>query len=913
MSNPKLIFMQEVWKTCPRNLPGFQPMISKHRVNKSGGGVGLCCSASLNHKMFDTPFEECIFESQGVEIEINKKPHCFVNLYIPPKITLRIALDRLTQLCNSLDLTKRCTILGDFNIDIRQACNSQLLDLMASYGFVSLINIPTRVKGDARIPTTTLDLIFTNDPLLNAGVIQSDVSDHLTTFATLISKNSKPSQKEKPMHDLRSMTYMRDWLKTINWDTILNDNTNDCFTKFHNVIEEARSVCCPNVKVKEKVKRHEPWFSSGLLKSRQTKEKLERKARLKGGDHRDKYVIYRRVYNRVCKFAKKRYYYGQFKQYKNDMKRTWETANEILGRYKGSDDNIKITNTNNDQEVADAFSSYYSNVAVSLAEKIPKSSVNYMDYLKDIKVTTTMEFRPVTPQDVIKIITSMAPKTSFSFDYLSNKLIKFLKYELALPVSHIINVSIKNSYVPPEYKLAKVVPIHKKGSRSEVAHFRPISLLSSMSKIVEKAISFQVIEYMTKNNYLYDKQFGYRSGHSCQDLLLQYMDFVYKARNKKEHCLTVMLDLSKAFDCIPKEKLLSKLDHYGIPVPWFRSYLEGRQQFVNIGNANSKNTDLIIGFPQGAILSSLFFGIYANDAPKATNLLLLLYADDSTVCDSNKNINQLFMNVNKELKKLETWFNANALTVNASKTRFICYTSKKDCPDLWLSGQKIERIGENSPEKSFKLVGLWLDEGLTFKYHVNEVIKSIRKAIAFILRSRKSLPIGIRIMLFNSLALSYVNYANIIWGAPSQHTVKLSKVLKKGVRVICGARPWKHADPLFAITGILKYDDIYEQNALKFAWTVVNGTALEVNRTLFETFSPIRRPGPSLQLREPFSRTDSLKRLPTASIPQVWNKSDPCFTDTTSLEIMVRMFKQIRQLEYGEFTCTEKDCYSCQP
>ena len=118
-------------------------------------------------------------------------------------------------------------------------------------------------------------------------------------------------------------------------------------------------------------------------------------------------------------------------------------------------------------------------------------------------------------------------------------------------------------------------------------------------------------------------------------------------------------------------------------------------------------------------------------------------------------------------------------------------------------------------------------------------------------------------------------------------------------------RPIKHIDFPHCIPT--------KQNEMKFAWTIVNGTSLEVNRKLFETFSPTRRPGPSLQLHEQCSRTDSLKKLPTASIPHVWNKSDPCFTDKTSVEIMVNNFKLIRQLEYGEFTCTVKDCYSCQP
>ena len=142
--------------------------------------------------------------------------------------------------------------------------------------------------------------------------------------------------------------------------------------------------------------------------------------------------------------------------------------------------------------------------------------------------------------------------------------------------------------------------------------------------------------------------------------------------------------------------------------------------------------------------------------------------------------------------------------------------------------------------------------------------------------------------------------------------MKLSKAIKKGVRVICGARPWQHADPLFAKTGILKYEDIYEQNILKFGWNIVNNKALEVNMKLFKTFKAIRRTGPTVQFYEPLSRTTCLQRLPPASIPHVWNKAVSLVTESKSVQSMVNKFKEIKRLDYSNFTCSIEDCYSCQ-
>ena len=172
---------------------------------------------------------------------------------------------------------------------------------------------------------------------------------------------------------------------------------------------------------------------------------------------------------------------------------------------------------------------------------------------------------------------------------------------------------------------------------------------------------------------------------------------------------------------------------------------------------------------------------------------------------------------------------------------------------------------------------------------------------------------NIRVMLFNSWALSHVNYSNIIWGAPSTHTQKLSKAIKKGVRVICGARPWQHADPLFAKTGILKYEDIYKQNVLKFGWNIVNNKALDVNKNLFQLLNAVRRSGPKVHFYEPFSRNNSLQNLPSASIPRIWNQAMSFVTERKSEKSMSKTFKIVTRYEYSTFNCSVSDCYACQP
>ena len=122
-----------------------------------------------------------------------------------------------------------------------------------------------------------------------------------------------------------------------------------------------------------------------------------------------------------------------------------------------------------------------------------------------------------------------------------------------------------------------------------------------------------------------------------------------------------------------------------------------------------------------------------------------------------------------------------------------------------------------------------------------------------------------------------------------------------------------HSDPLFAKTGILKYEDIYQQNVMKIGWNVVNNKALMVNMKLFKTFEAVRRSGPKVHFYEPLSRTKSLQRLPSASIPHIWNKAMSFFTERKSAESMINRFRKIRRYEYSTFTCSIRYCYSCQP
>ena len=190
-------------------------------------------------------------------------------------------------------------------------------------------------------------------------------------------------------------------------------------------------------------------------------------------------------------------------------------------------------------------------------------------------------------------------------------------------------------------KIARVIPIHKDGPKNNVANYRPISLLNSLSKVYEKLMYNRVISFLESNNSLFDMQYGFRSGRSCEQALLNAQNTLLDSLTKRQISLLLLIDFSKAFDMVDHSILLKKLDHYGIrgvALKWMESYLCNRQQFVTVNGSDSTMESIRYGVPQGSILGPLLFIIYINDIPEIAKFAqFILYADDANIINCKYN------------------------------------------------------------------------------------------------------------------------------------------------------------------------------------------------------------------------------------------------------------------------------------
>ena len=227
--------------------------------------------------------------------------------------------------------------------------------------------------------------------------------------------------------------------------------------------------------------------------------------------------------------------------------------------------------------------------------------------------------------------------------------------------------------VPQQLKTAKVIPVFKSGRKDLMDNYRPISLLSCFSKILEKIVCARLTNFLDTNNLITSSQFGFRKNHSTVHPLVHFLNFVSTSLDKKEHSIAIFCDLRKAFDTVDPGILLSKLKKMGIrgvELLWFQDYLTNRKQLVHINGSNSFLRAVLLGVPQGSILGPLLFLIYINDLPLCSELIALLFADNTTLLLSGPNIDDLVAKANSELKKITDFFSAHKLALHPEKTKF---------------------------------------------------------------------------------------------------------------------------------------------------------------------------------------------------------------------------------------------------
>ena len=604
---------------------------------------------------------------------------------------------------------------------------------------------------------------------------------------------------------------------------------------------------------KEAKFQRKPWISYGIIQSMAIRDKFYKESTceidpLKKKDLFNSYKNYRNKIVTLLRKSKKQYFTDYFKEHNTNIKKTWEGIRSLINMSKkGSTTIQKIVDGDrvftDSKGIANSLNSFYSNIGPSIENKIPTSKSSFKDYLTN-PVTTALAFNPCLESEVNDIIKNFGSGKSSGPNSIPTNLLKEFSPFFTIPITLIVNKSLTEGTFPSLLKYANVCPIFKKNDKTKCANYRPISLLSNVSKIFERVVYNRVEHFLIEHDILYPHQYGFRKKYSTNHAILSILEEIRHNLDKGIFSCGVFVDLEKAFDTVNHKILIGKLDHYGIKGianKWFSSYLNKRSQKVTLNGTLSETLPIRCGVPQGSILGPLLFLIYINDMNKALKECNVYhFADDTNLLFSHPDPLVLKKIMNKELKLLFEWLCANRLSLNVAKTEFIIFRpSRKSLQDRIVLELNRIKIFEST---KIKYLGLILDNRLSFKFHISELSKKLSRSVGMLFKIRDFTQKSTLISLYHSIFNSHLTYGLPAWGHSTQTLLdRLNKLQKKAIRAISFASFSAPSKPLFKSLGLLKLDQLTYFKMASLLWDVDHGTIPPTLLTYFKKTNSVHQ------------------------------------------------------------------------
>jgi len=666
-------------------------------------------------------------------------------------------------------------VLGDFNLpdvdwrrpDLARGSDADFVHLMIANGLSQINFIPSTIHMHV------LDLIFTSHIDLIMNVFKIDdcfYSDHAVLSFDLCTYCEPTNEFKRIVYNYKRVD-LNNLSSALGKDLYLinaiisSENVNEMWQLWSNAFFNTLDATVPKISLSVNSK-DPPWFDGEARHSINVKRTAWRKAKSKNTPAA--WANFRAVRNRTTQLLKdkqKAFIDSLSIACKKNPKRFWSYF-----KHKSKSGSIPAEVCHNESrcsssaEKSELFNSYFASVFT------PTQNVPFISPVCACSVNPIPE--PVfTCDQVINVLSNLDVNSACGPDNISPLVLKNCSYAIAPSLTIVFNSSLQSGTVPNSWKCANVVPIFKKGDKCQVSNYRPISLISTIDKAMERCVFDHL--YPLVEGRLHPLQHGFCKGRSCTTQLIQVYHQIGSVLDKGGQVDMIFLDFSKAFDCVSHPLLLYKLRTFygvdGVLLSWISDYLSNRSQRVVIENSSSAVLPVLSGVPQGSILGPLLFLLYINDLPSVTsNCITALFADDSKCFTEIRSYNDCNL-LQNDLDKLVEWSNTWEMDFNASKCKVLtitrCHSPVQYC--YTINGSPLEKVGV------FKDLGVFIDETLSFNSQVDQLVLKCNKVCGFIKRSVGfKAPNVVKLRLYKALCLSILDYCSPVWSPQSKQNIK---------------------------------------------------------------------------------------------------------------------------------------------
>lgn len=766
-----VIVIGETWVKQERSkfycIPGYKSIFSCR--NNASGGLGIFVKETMRFNTLTNTTERG-FHHIAIKLHTGYTPITLHSMYRPPDFDFNFFANYLENIVATNTPDSTMLLVGDMNI----AINSQnretqkYSDLLSSYNMMVTNSNVTRPSSN-----NILDHVVCNTELMNRVTnftIDCAFSDHsfiLTDLNIRIGRSKRRLTKTRTNFQAVDADF-RSFLENFDFSLLAPSERLASITgKYRDTVQRYSTTYSVDVMLKKDVC---PWMNLDIWKlSKMRDNLLKRKKRFPTDQHTIELLQHVNRKLIISKRNAKRSYYQRMFSTTNH-RALWRNINELISEKKQDLTTpslvVNQTELTEPSEVANIFNEYFSSVGRNLANRLTSNGdVNCFNTMRMSEYSMFMF--PASSDEVQGIITSLDVNKATGCDGFPISALKKYSHQLSPLLSDCFNICLSTGVYPDCLKQALVYPVFKSDDPKIPTNYRPISVLPSLNKVFEKMIVNRLNNFFASSGYLYQHQFGFRTGSSSETAVVELVDEISSSLDQRHLAGTVFLDLSKAFDSIDHNMLLNKLDYCGVrglANQLIRSYLSNRYQQVVINETRSNARPIEYGVPQGSNLGPLLFLVFVNDLP---NLNLYgkprLFADDTVLSYSSVSVERIVHLMKVDLERINRYLENNLLALNLKKTKMMIFRHSNanmfTVPQLCVDGQVIDEVS------TYKYLGIFLDNKLRWDVHIRQIISQNAALCGILRKLAYSVPQHVLMKIYHAFIHSRYQYGITVWGS----------------------------------------------------------------------------------------------------------------------------------------------------